>query len=405
MSRREAEQFEEMLRRGAEGKTVEPRLASLVETARRASTLAAPPPPPPHRLAPGRQRLLAEAVRLQAKKTKKRKERVPMTGIVKLETVLIASILVFGLMLGVGQVMADSLPGEPLYGLKLAVEEVRIALTTAPQARADLSLTVAEERLDEVEALLEQQKTVDHTTAERLQQQLDVALRAAVQEQNAAASETLQKLALSIQQRQRTMEKLAGASPEEPLRQIMREMERVREEARAGAGDPDGLRQRLRHGTPPVPTMLPNPSHTPEPKHTPTQGEPQRTDQPGPQGPHATDVPGPGPQPTMEPGGGPGPGPQPSTEPGVGPGPGPQPTTEPGGNPDPGPQPTHEPGGNPDPGPQPTTEPGGNPDPGSQPTTEPGGNPDPGPQPTHEPGGDGSQQPGHGPGTGNGQKP
>jgi hypothetical protein len=384
MNRRKEERFEEALQREAEGGAVQTELAPLMRTAQKVRALAEPVPPPPHQLAPGRQRLLAEAARLRAG-TRGQKERVRMTGVMKLGTALITLILVSGLVFGAGQVMADSLPGEPLYSLKLAVEAARLAWTTGPEAQADLSLAHAEERMDEVEELLQQQRAVDSATAERVQQQLQAALESAAREQNRMAAENLERLALAIQQRQQTMEKLAGESPQEPVRQILRVMERVREEAHAGAGDPDGLRQRLRYGTPPVPTALPS--------HTPGQGEPQRTGQPGPQGPHATEAPGggpgPGPQPTMEPGSGPGPGPQPTMEPGSGPGPGPQPTTEPGSGPGPGPQPTMEPGSGPGPGPQPTVEPGSGPGPGPQPTVEPSGDPGPGSQPADKPGGKG----------------
>jgi hypothetical protein len=360
MNRQEAERFEEALQGGTEGEPLEGRLASLVETARQAQGLAGPVPPPPHRLAPGRQRLLAEAARLRAETKERRKEQRWMTGVMKLGTALIALILVSGLVFGAGQVMAGSLPGEPLYNLKLTAEEIRLALTTAPEARADLTLTLAEERIDEVTTLLEQNRPVDDATAARVQQQLEVALETAVQQQNAAAAGTLQQLALAIQQRQRTMEKLMAESPQPPMRQLLRVMEQVREEAHAGAGDPAGLRQRLRYGMPAVPTVIPSPSHTP------VRGEPQQTGQPGPQGP------------------------QPTVEPGSGPGPGPQPTMEPGGGPGPGPQPTMEPGRGPGPGPQPTMEPGGDGGPGSQPGSKPGGGPG---EPVDGPGKNGSQKP------------
>jgi len=271
-------------------------------------------------------------------------------GVMKLSTALLALVLVVGLTFGASQAAAGSLPGEPLYGLKLAVEETRLALTSDSEARAALNLALAEERLDEITALLEQGQAVDEATAERVERQLRAALEA-------APAQALEALAAAIQQRQRTMEQLAGETPDEPLRQIIREMERVRQEAHAGQGEPEGEQQRQRQGTPPEPTASPNPSHTPDPV-----------------GPKATDQPGPGPV-----------GPQPTDQPGARPGPNPSHTPEPV-----GPQPTDPPGGGTGSGPgepvgpQPTEQPGD----GPAPSPSPGGdNPPGGPQPTGQPGG------------------
>ena len=180
MSRREAEQFEEKLQRAARGETVEEEWIPLIETAQQATMLAEPPPPPPHQLLLGRQRFLAEAARLRAGKAKPRILWVPMQRTMRLAAALVAVVLVFGLVLGVGQAVAHSLPGKPLYGLKLAAEEVRLTLTKAPQARTELNLALAEKRLAEIVALLTQGETVDESVARRLEQQLAAALQAAL---------------------------------------------------------------------------------------------------------------------------------------------------------------------------------------------------------------------------------
>jgi hypothetical protein len=99
--------------------------------------------------------------------------------------------------------------------------------------------------LDEVAALLQQERQVSGATAERVQPQLEAALRAAVQEQDEAAAGSLQQLAEAIQQRQRTMQRLAGDAPQAPVWLILREMEGVRQEAQAGAGDPADLLEHI----------------------------------------------------------------------------------------------------------------------------------------------------------------
>ena len=434
MNQRTAEEFEEALQQADQGQSLEGRFAPLVELVGRMAFLSQPPPPPPHQLRISRQQFLAQASRMRAQEVKPKitvwKGRTEMRGVMKLATALMVVILISGMVLAAAPVMADSLPGDPLYGPKLALEQVRLALTRGPEARAEVGLTIAERRLQEVIVLLEQNRGVDEPTLNRVEQHLMNALRLAAQVQDPAASRALQRLALAIQERERTMTRLMDRTPQssqERLRQVLRIMERVRNEAQLGQEDPNGLRHRLRQGVPPVPTDRPSSDHTPGPWKTPgpwMPTEPVRHGPPtaapyGPGGPQSTDQPGPGPQPTCtpspqgpQPGKGPGPqatctctpspqGPQP------GEGPGPQPTQPAGPNPTqpPGPNPTEPPG----PGPQPTQPPGPNPTeppgPGPQPTQPAGPNPTEPPSPSATPGSGGGGNPGGsqpGPGSGGG---
>jgi hypothetical protein len=381
MGRREAGQFEERLQRAARGETVEKKWAPLIETAQQATMLADPPPAPPYQLLPGRQRLLAEAARLQAGQAKPRTQRVRMQGKMRLATALMAMVLVFGMVFGVGQAAADSLPGEPLYGLKLATEAVRLAQTKSPEAKAELNLDLAEKRLAEITSLLTQGEPVDESAPQRLEQQLMAALQAALQIEDPAKAQTLYRLETMIQQQQQTMTSvMARVGPQEQVsvQQLLRVMEQVREQVHAGQGEPKG--------TPLEPSAQPNPSSTPRPEATPRHREPRPMEQPGrdfepeptrePVGPMPTDPPGskPGPQPSDQPAG-----PMPTDPPGSGPGSqptevpaGPMPTDPPGSRP--GPQPTEAPIG-----PMPTDLPGNSP--GPQPSDQPVG-----PMPTDPPG-------------------
>ena len=94
-----------------------------------------------------RQRFLAEAARLRNPIANPRKVRVRMATIPS--TVLTALMLVFGLVFGAGHATADSLPGDPLYGIKLMAEEVRMASVPAPAGKAELARTRSLERLDD----------------------------------------------------------------------------------------------------------------------------------------------------------------------------------------------------------------------------------------------------------------
>jgi hypothetical protein len=307
MGRRGAERFEEALQQTAEGQDLDGPLAPLVEVTQQIQALASEPPPPPHRLALGRQRLLTEA----AQRQRWRKERTGMTRRLKLATTMLALILVLGLVFGVGQAAASSLPGGQLYDLKLAMEEARLGLTTDPQARANLQLALAEARLDEAVALLQQGRPIDQATANRVQAQLGAAFQAGLAQQEQAASQAMQRLGTLIQQRQQSMAALTGEDPEPPLHQLLRAMERTRQEAHAGQGDPEGLQQRQRHGEPADPADMPQSNRTPGPR----EPGPQATDPPG-QGPQPADQPGQGPGPAAEPpANGPGPGGNPDHDP------------------------------------------------------------------------------------------
>ena len=68
-------------------------------------------------------------------------------------------ILAFLLLGGTMVASADSLPEEPLYPLKLALENAQLALTSDPVARAELEMQFAGRRLQEVELAARQGKT------------------------------------------------------------------------------------------------------------------------------------------------------------------------------------------------------------------------------------------------------
>jgi hypothetical protein len=291
MEKQEAEQFEQALQQADQGEPVMGRLAPLVHTARQMMTLSETPPPPPHGLMPGRQRFLAEAARLRAESRGRplwlpsRRQR--LAGVMRLAAALAAIAILFGVMAGVVQASAASLPGQPLYGVKLATERIQLALTSQPASRAALERAMAEERLDEIVALLQRQQAIGSSVSNRAMRQLEQALAASAQLQDPAAAQALQQLAEAIRQREQAMLGAAGELPEPLMRELLREMERVRQEAHAGQGDPDGLRRRLRQGAPtdteptgqPGATQVPqspSPSGTPGPAHT-----PQHTGSPG----------------------------------------------------------------------------------------------------------------------------
>jgi uncharacterized membrane protein YgcG len=308
MSSKRANQLEQTLERAARGETVEGPLEPLIHTAQRLSTLGNPPPPPPYKLAPGRQRLLAHYAATRERKSKAKSRVRPLAGALRPASVLTVAVLVLSLLLGAGQAMADSLPGEPLYGLKLLVTEQRMRWTNDPHARMDLALNAVGERLNEIAVTIETGQDIDPSTNSRLQKHLGWALDA-VDQETQGPLQAMEQQQVRIQSWHRRVVQAMAEFPEsdrEPLRELARETERLRLELHAGSGEPEGEQFRARHGEPKEPADMPQPGERTGPGPQAEQSVP------------ANGMPaGPGPKPEETPTGaeapasaGPGPGPQ-----------------------------------------------------------------------------------------------
>jgi hypothetical protein len=201
---------------------------------------------------------------------------------------LVAVTLVFGLVLGVGQAAADSLPGEPLYGLKLATEEIRLRLTSNGHAKANLTRSLAEERLGEIAVMAGSQKSIDGKTVTQAQKHLSRAFESAAQIEASAGPMAFQQLMTAIETHERAMVQAANELPESEqsqVRELLRAMQQVRQRANEEAARGEQLQRRL--GTPPDASELPDPNEQPGP------GPNAAGEEPG--GPNAGDEqPGPG---------------------------------------------------------------------------------------------------------------
>lgn len=78
-----------------------------------------------------------------------------------LRTAVNAVLVVLVLFWGLSTVSADSVPGDVLYPVKRATEQVRFALTFGPADRAELRLTFSEKRLKELSELYRKTGDVD----------------------------------------------------------------------------------------------------------------------------------------------------------------------------------------------------------------------------------------------------
>ena len=294
MDKQETNHCKQWPQQASQGQAAEDRPDPVVQTAQQVMILAEVPPPPPHGLAPGRQRFLTEAARFRAGSSGHYlglPSRRPLFGdAMKLATALAVIAILFGAVAGTTQAAAGSLPGQPLYGVKLATEQVRLAFAGRPANRADVQQSLAEERLDEIVALLERKQAVGQSVSARATRQMEQALEASTQLEDVAATQALQRLAEAVRQREQAMLGAAGESPEPPVRELLRQMERVRQEAHLGQGDPSGLRHRLRQGAPTGPASQPGPTQTPQPPSSSKTPGPAHTpqgtgnDSPGPNG-------------------------------------------------------------------------------------------------------------------------
>ncbi len=70
-----------------------------------------------------------------------------------------------------------SAPEVPFYGLKLAIEDARLGLTTDPAQHASLALTFAAERVHEIVQIANRDQEIPESVLLRLQGQLRMALQ------------------------------------------------------------------------------------------------------------------------------------------------------------------------------------------------------------------------------------
>ncbi|MEE8121942.1 MAG: DUF5667 domain-containing protein, partial [Anaerolineales bacterium] len=125
----------------------------------------------------------------------------------------------------------DSLPSEALYPIKTFVEDVRLALTSDPEAEADLLLQLADERMEEIAALIGQGLPVPDAVAIKLQTHLNLALDEAAKLDDAALLQLMEQIQTRTQEQLKVLEKLGEGSanqPEDALQLATQAMNNIR---------------------------------------------------------------------------------------------------------------------------------------------------------------------------------
>jgi len=280
-----------------------PALKPLLEAAQALEALRAVPMPPTQVLAARRQAFLAEAEQIRRRRSIRRPASAvsgwPIAGWERLMQAfglssrpfarLVATlVLAFGLVCTLGSVglvaARHSLPGSPLYPVKLLSEEIGLSLTPDVTRKADMYLRLALERAQEMARLAQAGRTIDPVTLERMNARLDQALQLAAQLDDAHLSVWLGGAQRMLLDQARALQQVppdAASSTRTFLEQAAARLEEAGRQAESGQQHPQRFRQQRSKGetadsTPPpaTPALVNPPSEQPAPAPTLTEPTP-----------------------------------------------------------------------------------------------------------------------------------
>jgi hypothetical protein len=261
-------------------------LGTLLGLARSVSRSYADVPEPPAGLAQGRQQLLSTAARLRQQASsreplpreargleRKRKGRMTSTVLPKLAGATLAAMLIT-LVVGGGVAAAagNSLPGETLYPVKLAVEDARLALASSPEAEAELAMEFVRERTQEMEMLMEQGDEIPDEVVARMNKHLNRAMNQAAWTSEQEMPGLLQRMTTRLQEQEDALEQLQLKAQEQrknqtQLQTAQQACDQAQEQASEGLADPQTYRERHqdREGQPDEANPPEAPSNEPSP--------------------------------------------------------------------------------------------------------------------------------------------
>ncbi len=227
---------------------MDPRLRKQLEALREV------PPRDPRRAAEGRARFLQMAAEMKPEKLPAQavssglfwrlkkwiqpKPQLRKEGL-KMVNILVAALMAISVIFGGGAAAAyasqDALPGDTLYPVKEVVEQAELMVTTNPQTKAELHLEFAQERVAEIQTLVEEGRTdmipqVAQNLAEHLQAAEKIAEQMAQRGQADAAARVAVMTDVAAQMLQQ-----AAAHADEHSKQALQEALQHTEEARMRA--------------------------------------------------------------------------------------------------------------------------------------------------------------------------
>ena len=155
--------------------------------------------------------------------------------------------------LGSGFVWASgqSLPGDLLYPIKLATEDVRTTLASTSTERVELALGSVEERIDEAQALVVAERPVPDKLVGQIQGYIEQALTQASYADAAQTQPLLAQISARTRAQTQVLERLRANAPDRDRPQLERAAitcRRGAEAAEEGLQDPQKFRRRQQHG-------------------------------------------------------------------------------------------------------------------------------------------------------------
>lgn len=175
-----------------------------------------------------------------------KKERSPMYSLARI--ILVAAIALGGT--GATAYAAhESLPDQTLYPVKTWIEDLRLGLATSQQAEFNLLLRFADERIEEIETMLEEDLQVQQEVNTRLHQHLQQMLKIAAEMEDPAMMQAMEQVRVQSQVQIQRLEKLKVNTPEDAqaLELATQAMHNIRNSAEDAIQDPETFR--LRQGT------------------------------------------------------------------------------------------------------------------------------------------------------------
>ncbi len=162
---------------------------------------------------------------------------------------LIAILLALAVFLGGGGATVyaaqDSLPDQALYPLKIFSEDTLLSLTESPQARINYEMDFADRRLAEMTRLLAGGNTIPESLVDRLQNQLDAALRLAAGMDDAEMLRGLEQVRLRSETQLQVLGMLAASAPQSARPALQMAQMRIQEQVQLsalGQADPQEFR-------------------------------------------------------------------------------------------------------------------------------------------------------------------
>lgn len=165
----------------------------------------------------------------------------PMTLAMKLMLVLA---LALGGSAGTATAARESLPGSPLYPVKVQLENWEMTQAQTPEETVQRALTQSQNRVEEAVRLAERDRTVPDDVAERFQQQLMLALHASGEVEEAARTRMRADIAEMVQAQLRQMAQVTAREQgqdngeDQAVQAMIRSMEQTR--AQLGRDDEHG---------------------------------------------------------------------------------------------------------------------------------------------------------------------